>query len=45
MGRTSSTGQCPRKAACGVRPAVVGPVTAIDVEAPRLRRIALHGHG
>ncbi|MCX5232442.1 hypothetical protein ABZY16_01125 [Streptomyces sp. NPDC006553] len=45
MGRTSSTRQCLWQAASGVRPAVVAPVTAADVEAPPTRRIALHGHG
>ncbi|MGW0392073.1 hypothetical protein ACWDYJ_14515 [Streptomyces sp. NPDC003042] len=45
MGRTSSTRQCLQKAASELRPAVVDPATAADVEPPRTRRIALHGHG
>ncbi|MGW7355591.1 hypothetical protein ACWGI0_02620 [Streptomyces sp. NPDC054802] len=45
MGRTSSTRQCLRQAASEVRPAVVHPATAGGVEAPRPRRVALHGHG
>ncbi|MFF8606778.1 hypothetical protein ACF06X_12635 [Streptomyces sp. NPDC015346] len=47
MGRTSSTRQCQClwQAASDVRPAVVAPATAADVETPRIRRIALHGHG
>ncbi|MFD3942660.1 hypothetical protein [Streptomyces sp. NPDC058579] len=45
MGRTGSTWQCLRQAASGVGAAVVDPATAADVEAPRIRRIALHGHG
>ncbi|MEU3745734.1 MULTISPECIES: hypothetical protein [Streptomyces] len=44
MGRRSSTGQCLRQAASGVRPAVVDPAAASD-EAPRTRRLSLHGHG
>ncbi|MFD9030039.1 hypothetical protein ACFVZW_02560 [Streptomyces sp. NPDC059567] len=45
MGRIRSTRQCLRQAASGVRQAVVDPDTAADVESPRTRRIALHGHG
>ncbi|MCB8901108.1 MULTISPECIES: hypothetical protein [unclassified Streptomyces] len=45
MGRTSSSRQCLWQASSGVRPAVVDPATAADVEAPPTRRIALHGHG
>ncbi|MGW2013964.1 hypothetical protein [Streptomyces sp. NPDC001927] len=45
MGRTRSPRQCLRQVASGVRAAVVDPTTAADVEAPRIRRVALHGHG
>ncbi|WP_374772323.1 hypothetical protein OG756_03475 [Streptomyces sp. NBC_01310] len=45
MGHTGSTRQCLHQAASVVRPAVVQPALAADVEAPETRRIALHGHG
>ncbi|MGW0775403.1 hypothetical protein ACWD01_17545 [Streptomyces sp. NPDC002835] len=45
MGRTSSTRQCLRQAASEVRPDIAHPATAAGVEAPRTRRVALHGHG
>ncbi|GGO52638.1 hypothetical protein GCM10012286_58180 [Streptomyces lasiicapitis] len=53
MGRMGSMRQCPHRAASELRPipvvidpaVVVDPAFAVDVETPRIWRIALHGHG
>ncbi|MFD6972384.1 hypothetical protein [Streptomyces sp. NPDC059979] len=45
MGHTGSTRQRLQQAASVVRPTVVHPALAADVEAPETHRITLHGHG